>query len=175
MINGHRRVPREDVIHINHPLHRHLIADALGKPLNEEDHFACISRTLNGDLLGGAIYHHYTGPAIGIHVASASPRWLTRNALYVAFAYPFDQLRVTKLIGVVPAINLPALAFDKALGFVEEATLQDVVPGGAAVILSMRREQCRWLSHKPKGLVVIQHRESPYGELIERTAGTRPH
>jgi len=158
-------------------VHCQLLADVLGKPFDDAGGYACISRTLNDDLLGGALYNHFNGVSVEIHVASSHPRWLTRNALYIAFWYPFDQLGVTKLVGVVPSANKVALKFDLDLGFKEEARLQDVVPGGEAVILSMRREQCRWLAHKPTGLHVVQHREGPHhGQLNEqRTAGTRPH
>ena len=65
--------------------------------------------------------------------------------LWITFDYPFNQLGVKKLIGQVPSSNLKALEFDKKLGFKEEARISDVFPDGDLIVLSMRREDCRWL------------------------------
>jgi RimJ/RimL family protein N-acetyltransferase len=72
--------------------------------------------------------------------------------LWISFSYPFEQLRVSKLIAQVPSRNRKALDFDLKLGFKQEAIVADIYPDGEdLLILSMRREDCRWLKLKPRG------------------------
>ncbi len=111
----------------------------------------CVSRsTPEGNLLGGVIYQNYVaGGSITLHVASWHPRWLTHDLLWAIFAYPFVQLKVQKCLGFVPSTNEHALKFDLKIGFHEEHRIRDAVPGGDLVVLSMRKEQCRWLTGPP--------------------------
>ena len=56
------------------------------------------------------------------------------------------------MFGQVPASNVRALEFDRKLGFIEETRIKDVFPDGDLVVLSMKREDCKWLNLKPKTL-----------------------
>lgn len=107
-----------------------------------------------GNLLGGCLYQNYTGPggSIGIHVASYHERWINRDILWICFHYPFVQLNCKKLFGQVPVTNRKALEFDLNLGFKIEATISDVFPDGDLYVISMLREDCRWLKVKPRGV-----------------------
>jgi hypothetical protein len=104
-----------------------------------------VSRTSGGKLAGGVIYQGYMGTSVTMHVASWQKTWLTRDLLWLIFAYPFLQLQVTKCLGFVPTTNPHALLFDLRLGFVEEYRILDAVPYGDLVVISMRQEQCRWI------------------------------
>jgi RimJ/RimL family protein N-acetyltransferase len=84
-----------------------------------------------------------------MHVASFNKRWLSKSLLFVVFGYPFLQLGCLKVIGRVAAHNNQALEFDLKLGFKEEARIRDVYPEGDLLILTMRRDQCRWLNLTP--------------------------
>jgi RimJ/RimL family protein N-acetyltransferase len=130
--------------------HARAIAKAAGCFFNPEcDHV--ISREEDGKLLGGVIFTGYTGASIGIHTASFDPRWINKDMLWITFDYPFNQLGVKKLFGQVPSGNLRALEFDLKLGFIEEARIPEVFPGEDLVVLSMRREDCRWLKRGSRG------------------------
>lgn len=130
--------------------HAKLLAEEIGIYFNPAcDHV--ISRARDGKLLGGVIFTGYTGASIAIHVAGLEPRWINNNMLWITFDYPFNQLRVSKLIGHVPSGNRKALDFDLKLGFKEEARITDIYPDGDLIVLSMRREDCRWLKLKPRG------------------------
>lgn len=130
--------------------HARTIAEEVGTFFNPAcDHV--ISRARDGKLLGGVIFTGFTGASISIHVAGFSPHWINNNMLWITFDYPFNQLKVSKLIGQVPSCNRKALDFDLKLGFKEEARIMDIYPDGDLVILSMRRENCRWLKLKPRG------------------------
>lgn len=119
----------------------------------EHDH--CIARVKDGQLLGGTIFQGYTGASIEMHVAGFDPHWISKSLIFVTFGYPFLQLGCLKVIGRVAENNKQALEFDLKLGFIEEARIRDVYPEGDLLILTMRRDQCRWLNltSRRRGLV----------------------
>ena len=109
-----------------------------------------ISVTSKGILLGGNIYTGYTGASIQLHMAGFAPSWANRDFLWVAFDYPFNQLKCKKVFGQVPESNTKALEIDLKLGFKIEARVEDVFPDGACLVLALAREDCRWLNLKPR-------------------------
>lgn len=128
----------------------HTIASSAGCIFNPtRDHV--ISRRERGELFGGVIFKGYTGSSIAGHIAGIAPGWINRDMLWVMFDYPFVQLKCLKLLGEVPSRNLKALDFNFKLGFKVEARISDVFPDGDLIILSMRREDCRWLTLRPRG------------------------
>jgi RimJ/RimL family protein N-acetyltransferase len=104
-----------------------------------------IGWTRDGELIAGVCYDSYNGRSICMHVASERKHWLSRGFLAAVFGYPFQQLGVTKILGLVDSTNLKARRFDEHLGFVLEARITDAVPDGDLLIYSMRRDQCRYL------------------------------
>lgn len=100
----------------------------------------------HGNLVGGVLFDHYYGRSIAMHVAGDGRRWLNREFLHVCADYAFKQLGVHKILGMVPSLNTDAMRFNLKLGFEQEAVIKDAVPGGDLIILSMTRDQCRWLS-----------------------------
>ena len=140
------------MIEFNNQDHGRILADEIGIQYNPE-HDTVIARvTSQGNLLGGVIFNNYTGTSITIHVAGFSPTWINPDMLWVTFHYPFVRLGCRKIIGQVSSGNSRALEFDKKLGFIEEARIKDVYPDGDLVLVSMTREDCRWLRIKPRSL-----------------------
>jgi hypothetical protein len=131
--------------------HGYRIAKAAGCHFNPEVD-RVISVTSEGNLLGGNIYTGYTGASIHLHMAGFTPNWANRDFLWIAFDYPFNQLGCKKVFGQVPEYNTRALEIDLKLGFKVEARIDDVFPGGACLVLSLAREDCRWLKLKPRGI-----------------------
>jgi RimJ/RimL family protein N-acetyltransferase len=107
----------------------------------------------DGKLLGGVIYDGLTGPCIFAHQASFNKRWLSRDMLWVMFDYPFNQLKCKKICGTIPSSNLGLLAFNVKLGFKVEATIKDAYPDGDMLVMSMTRDECRWLDIKQRSFV----------------------
>ena len=138
------------IVFNNHD-HGHVIAHAAGTAFN---HLVdtCIGRIANGKLLGGVLFQNYTGSSIGVHVSGFADHWINRDMLWVCFHYPFVQLGCSKIFGQVPSTNSKALEFDLNLGFKEVARIEDVFPDGDLIVLAMKREECRWLGLKPRGL-----------------------
>jgi len=101
-------------------------------------------------LQAGVIYEGYNGANIGAHIASVPGKsWPTRNFLRFIFYYPFEQLKVKRITGMVASCNEAAVEFNKRLGFKQEAVLKDAHPQGDLLVFVMRREHCKWLQlHK---------------------------
>jgi RimJ/RimL family protein N-acetyltransferase len=110
-----------------------------------------ICSVANGKLLGGVVYSNYTGHGGSVlcHMAGWSPRWMTRDLLWVGFDYPFNALQVRKIFACIPSDNRDAIAINKRWGFRDECILRDVYPGADMIVLSMQREDCRFLGLKP--------------------------
>jgi hypothetical protein len=99
-------------------------------------------------LVAGTIYDQYNGASCCIHVAGEYQGWLTKPFLWTAFAYPFLQLKVRKLIGLVSSSNEKSRKFQERLGFRLEAALKDAHPDGDLLVYTMTKDQCRWLNIK---------------------------
>lgn len=105
--------------------------------------------SLERGLLAGVLFEDWNGANIVMHVAAVPDRhWLCREFLWYCFHYPFVELGVKRVTGIVPSSNLKARRFDEHLGFTLEATLKDAHPEGDLLIYAMRKEDCRWLNIK---------------------------
>lgn len=118
--------------------------------------------------IGGMIYSGYTGTAIFCHFGGHRG-WITRELLYVGFAYPFLQLKCQQIHGLTPSTNQRAMQVNHKLGFREETRIRGAIPGGDIVVVSMRREDCRWLK-PPSQLAAPQQGRSEYGSFQGRRA-----
>jgi RimJ/RimL family protein N-acetyltransferase len=132
------------------------IADASGTTFNPLCD-VCIARVRGGELLGGMIYTNFTGHSIGVHIAGFEDGWINQDLLWVGFDYPFRQLGVKKIFGLVPESNSKALAFDMKLGFKIVSTIPDVFTDGGMVVLAMSAEDCRFLKMRPRILTQVAH------------------
>jgi len=132
--------------------HGRRIAEAIPRQFNEVSDPVISVVSSSGKLLGGVIFDGFTGPCIFIHQAGFDRHWMTRDLLWAAFDYPFNQLGCTKVAGTIPSTNLSLLDINLRLGFQIETRIKDAYPGGDMLILSMLRDECRWLKLKPRGV-----------------------
>lgn len=140
------------MIRFNNPDDGFTIAAAAGTVFNPAVD-VCIARVEGEELYGGVLLNGYTGASINTHMAGFRQAWSNRDHLWVVFDYCFNQLGCKKVFGQIPANNQRALEVDLKLGFKIEARIQDVFPGGEdLIVVSMSREDCRWLKLKPRSL-----------------------
>ena len=103
----------------------------------------------SGDLVAGVVFDGYVRDArCTMHVAGEGGKWLNREFLWFCFHYAFEQLRCQVVVGLVRADNEAALRFDRHLGFVEACRIARGCGDCDLVVLTMAREQCRWLALK---------------------------
>lgn len=97
----------------------------------------------DGEIIAATGYEDFTGASVRTHIAVKGR--VTKEFIRYIFWYPFEQLKVKKLIGLVSSGNEKALKLDKNFGFVEEAVVKDVYQDGDLHVLTMTKEQCRFL------------------------------
>lgn len=127
----------------NSPVAHIEICKAVELFLNPND--VSLSLWKDEKLRGGVIYSRYTDVSIFMHVAGFMPNWFNREFLWMCFDYPFNQLHVRQVVGLVNSQNTHTLRFASKLGFAVAAIIKDVYANGHEVVLVMHRGQCRWL------------------------------
>jgi RimJ/RimL family protein N-acetyltransferase len=132
-------------LHLNYPEVFEFVSGFY--PINYSASAAGIGLKQDGQLISGVIFDDYNGSNVWMHVAAIpGRRWMTREFLYAAFAYPFIQLGCKRITGWVEASNTDARRFDEHLGFKQEAVLKHAArDGGDVIIYVMFREDCRFL------------------------------
>lgn len=101
----------------------------------------------DGELIAVVVYDGFSAGDVNMHIASdGSSRWLTRELLTAAFAFPFIQCKMRRVTALVPAKNADALRFDQHLGFRREGYHPKAANnGGDLISLGMLREHCRFI------------------------------
>jgi hypothetical protein len=99
-----------------------------------------------GRMVAGVVYEDFTDFACSAHIAIARPSPLVRTFLYAAFWYPFTELKLKKMIGYVRSDNEAALKLDEWMGFKREHVITGMYGDADMVIVSMNREDCRWIA-----------------------------
>lgn len=124
------------------------VADRVGEP--EFYRYSAIGLERDGKLVAGVVYEQHTGPNVMMHVASDGSRyWMTPAYMAACFRYPFLQLGVNRVTGLVRSDNADAQRFDEALGFRIEGVLREAASDGSDMILyGMLKRECRYLDGK---------------------------
>lgn len=100
-------------------------------------------------LRGVVMYERFTKRSIFLHIVGFGPAWFNRKFLWLGFHYPFEQLGVDKLFGLVSANRVHELDFFRKLGFAVETTIKDVYSDGAdQLVLRLEKKDCKWLKLK---------------------------
>ena len=122
--------------------------ERIGKWFSEVNGYDTIGMTFiglesHGKIVGAAGYNCYNGKSMQMHVALKG--WFTKEAMWYAFHYPFVELGLHKLIAPIPSTNVKSLRVAKHFGFIPEAIIKDAAPDGDLHLLTMTKEQCRYL------------------------------
>ena len=137
------------MIEFNNKVHGFMIAAKVPRIYNPAAD-QVISHSEGGNLLGGVIYEGCISNCIFMHQAGFDRRWLLGDMLWVAFDYPFNQLKLGVVCGTIPSSDQELLDFNLRLGFKLECSIKGAYKDGDLLVLAMRREECRWLKLKPK-------------------------
>jgi hypothetical protein len=92
-------------------------------------------------IVAGAIFDSFNGASVVAHVAATH---INREWLHMIHFYPFQQLKVNCVLGIVSSDNEAALRFDKHLGFREVTRIPGACPTGDMVLLVMNKEDRRY-------------------------------
>lgn len=115
--------------------------------LPQSEDFHAIGEVRNGELIASVGYSHFCGRTCAMLVASEGTNWITRDLLWASFDYPFNQCDMVQIFASVARNNPKALKLDLHLGFEILTTVKDgKAPGVDLDVLTMKRENCRWLT-----------------------------
>lgn len=130
----------------NHPEAARQIARAAHTHF-DLDNSSCIARIRDGEVLAGVIFNNYVkGVAVHAHTAVFADRGISRDLLYVAMDYPFNQLKVKRIFGFVAECNVHAQVFNMKMGFKVVARIEGMFPhDDAALVMRLDREDARLL------------------------------
>lgn len=98
-----------------------------------------------GRIVCGVLFENYTAQSLQIHVALEPGQRMSKEWLKALFGYAFNFAKVKKIVGVIDSENSACLKFTRHIGFIDEAIIKDAGPKGDYLILTMTRDQCRFL------------------------------
>lgn len=132
----------------------------------------CVGIGLERDsaLVAATAFDGYNGAQILMHVRVDDPQAVTREFIWFSFWYPFEQLKVRRVTGLVPKKNKAARSLDEHLGFKLEATLKAAHPTGDLLVYRMFRDECRFLSWQPRSEALVNGQEPHIREPLARAA-----
>ena len=115
---------------------------------DKTDHVIAMHR--GGKMVGGVVYTGFLQASITIHMAGSETNWACRDFLWMVFHYGFEVLGVKKIIGLVASDNPRSMSVTTRLGFIPVAVITEACANGADLnVLTMTREQCKWLKVQP--------------------------
>jgi len=92
----------------------------------------------------------WTRNSVQAHIIVENPWILRHGFIEECTDFAFNVVGVKLAIGLVPDNNEKALALDKHIGFTEIARIPDAMYDGVGtVIMTMRREDCRYYNPLP--------------------------
>jgi len=115
----------------------------------------CISR-MTWELLGGVIYTNYTRRTVQMHMAGFVPRWATPELMWVIYDFPFNYLKVEKVIATVPSTNERSVAIVFKMGFQHLTSIPEIVVNGDMLVFEMLRKDCRWLKLRERFASLVE-------------------
>lgn len=99
-----------------------------------------------GELVAVVVFDNFSTCDANMHIASdGTRRWMNKSLLLAAFTYPFVQIGLKRLTGLVPANNEDALKFDENIGFEREGYHPDADISGDLISLGLLRKNCRFI------------------------------
>jgi RimJ/RimL family protein N-acetyltransferase len=115
------------------------------KPDMSWGNFNALGLVRNGRLVAGVIYNCYEAANVNMHIGAIGSHWLTRQFLFAAFDYPFNQLNKRRATAMIRKKNSRTRKFAEHLGFVYEGTMVNYYADDDLICYGMLRENCRFL------------------------------
>jgi RimJ/RimL family protein N-acetyltransferase len=106
-----------------------------------------IGKISDGKIVAGVLYEDFNGPNILCHIA-CEQHSLDREFLGLIHQYPFIQLGVKRITGLVSSANKKSLRLNIKMGFEIEAVLKDACKDGDMMVLVLWKKNCRYLDDK---------------------------
>lgn len=113
------------------------------------DNLRCIGQKIDGEIKAVASYSNFQGKSCNFSLAGEG-NFMNKDFLWAMFDYPFNILKLKVIIATISGNNKKSLKLSRHLGFEEVANIADAHKDGNLVIMTMRRENCKWLQLNAK-------------------------
>lgn len=110
----------------------------------------CIGLARHGELIAGTSYDYFNGASVFANIAIEGP--ITRQWLWFICYYPFVQLGVQTVLGLVAPNNVKSHTFLRRFGFTLLTDIPQGHPDGDLSLYFLHKDQCRFL-RRPYGKV----------------------
>ena len=134
------------VVTENQEILRQFIEANLEQKMPEESTF--IGQENDGKLVAVVCFTGFIKNSCTMHIASIGNNWMTKDLLWSSFDYPFIKLQKKVILIGMNASNKEAVKLNRHLGFEEKALIEDAHEKGDLLLMTMRKEQCKWLNIK---------------------------
>lgn len=114
---------------------------------------SCIVRVSStGEVMGGVRYCDYQpGASVTVHIQTFHRSWLSRDFLWLATSFPFELLKVERVIASIPGDREKVLNLARRVGFKEICQVPYVYKGEMVHVLRLEKSDAvKWLQWKPK-------------------------
>jgi L-amino acid N-acyltransferase YncA len=129
---------------LNQDYQKEWASNLLNLPL--PDDAICLGQVINGELRACVVYCNFQGKSCQTHICSTGKHWMSKEYLWAMFDYPFEKLGLKVILAVIAGSNEKSLKLSRKLGFKDVAKIPDAHDDGDLVILTMRPDECRWLT-----------------------------
>ena len=109
------------------------------------ENMTCIGQEMDQEIVAVVGFCDFTPTSVTMHTASIDTLWLTKDLLWATFDYCFNILKVKVILVTIAGSNDKSLRLCRKLGFVDRVLIEDAHKHGDLAILTMRKEQCKWL------------------------------
>jgi hypothetical protein len=98
-----------------------------------------------GVLIAGAVFEKHNGANVYMHIA-LDGTFIPPTFMAAIMDYPFNQLKVKRITGIIADSNEASKEFARHLGARLEGVMVDALPNGNLCIYGLlRKDACRWL------------------------------
>lgn len=127
------------------------IVEHLNIDIPTPDRGSVIGWIRNGEVVSGVVYERFTGTSIAASIVNKPGSMFSTRFLWTIFDYPFNQLKVKKIIVYIRGTNHKSIAMVERMGFVKHSEMEDVFPDGSMVIYTIEKHQCKYLRDRYYG------------------------
>lgn len=130
---------------INDPRAGEWVREKIPKVERWTEGFKSLAAIEAGEIVGAVVYDAFTPFECCIHVRLDKPGCKSQWVLEQVFSYPFHQLGLKRLTGLVGASNEKGQQLCTWLGFTPEGRKANALGDEDELIYGLTRENCRWL------------------------------
>ena len=105
-----------------------------------------IGQEKDGNLVAVVAFCGFLPNACHMHIGSVGEHWMSKDLLWACFDYPFNKLEKKVILATLDASNEEAVRLNRHLGFQDKVIIEDAHENGDLMIMTMRREDCKWLN-----------------------------